>query len=59
VCIFFLAYIEPLSAFSSLFVLQFKLSRLELDDHARDKIMRLLGERYDPQTDMVTLEADR
>jgi len=40
-------------------VLQFKLSRLELDDHARDKIMRLLGERYDPQTDMVTLEADR
>ncbi|XP_053206015.1 28S ribosomal protein S35, mitochondrial-like [Panonychus citri] len=35
---------------------QFKLSRLELDEHSRDKMIRLLDKRYNPETDMVTIE---
>lgn len=39
---------------------KFKLSTLPLDDHAREKIIRLLGsERYDRATDLVTIVADR
>jgi len=36
-----------------------KLSSLELDYHARDKLLRLAGERYNPTTDMLTLETER
>ncbi|XP_037303184.1 28S ribosomal protein S35, mitochondrial [Manduca sexta] len=39
--------------------LRLKLSSLELDKHARDKFIRLVGERYDDQTDIVTITADR
>lgn len=35
-----------------------KLSALELDEHARDKFLRLVGERYDPDTDVVTITTD-
>lgn len=30
-----------------------------MDKHARDKFLRLVEERYDPETDYVTLVADR
>ncbi|XP_014209641.1 28S ribosomal protein S35, mitochondrial [Copidosoma floridanum] len=36
-----------------------KLSSLELDSHAKDKILRLLQHRYDPETDLITLVAER
>ncbi|XP_022833367.1 28S ribosomal protein S35, mitochondrial [Spodoptera litura] len=39
--------------------LRFKLSTLSLDKHARDKFIRLVGERYDKETDLVTITADR
>ncbi|XP_046391436.1 28S ribosomal protein S35, mitochondrial isoform X1 [Ischnura elegans] len=32
---------------------------LPLNAHAKDKFLRLVGERYDPTTDVVTLVADR
>jgi len=35
-----------------------KLSSLELDEHARDKFLRLVGERYDEKTDIVTITTD-
>ncbi|KAK3579217.1 hypothetical protein CHS0354_022763 [Potamilus streckersoni] len=38
---------------------QFKLSDLDLDYHARDKFIRLVGPRYNKNTDEVTLTADR
>lgn len=38
---------------------QVKLSSLELDYHARDKLLRLAGERYNSATDMLTLETER
>ncbi|XP_074605069.1 mitochondrial ribosomal protein S35 [Brevipalpus obovatus] len=38
--------------------IKFKLSLLELDEHSRDKMLRLLDERYDPKTDMVTITTD-
>lgn len=47
---------EPLARIVSLTV---KLSSLNLDDHARDKILRLLGNRYNPETGVVTITADR
>lgn len=37
---------------------QFKLSVLELDEHARDKFLRLVGNRYDAGTDLVTIVTD-
>lgn len=36
-----------------------KLSRLNLDKHARDKFLRLVGRRYFPRTDELTLTTDR
>ncbi|KAF4521472.1 hypothetical protein B566_EDAN001769 [Ephemera danica] len=36
-----------------------KLSSLQLDDHARDKFLRLVAERYDPETDTVMILTDR
>jgi len=39
--------------------IRFPLSRLNLDDHARDKFLRLVGTRYDESTGKVTLVADR
>lgn len=47
---------EPLARIVSLKV---KLSSLHLDVHAKDKILRLLGNRYNPQTDIITITADR
>ncbi|XP_050542412.1 28S ribosomal protein S35, mitochondrial [Daktulosphaira vitifoliae] len=39
--------------------LKFKLSSLQLDQHAKDKMIRLVGKRYDEETDMVTIVIDR
>jgi len=40
--------------------IQFKLSTLFLDHTSRDKFLRLIGaERYDEETDLVTITADR
>ncbi|XP_072946908.1 small ribosomal subunit protein mS35 [Epargyreus clarus] len=39
--------------------LRIKLSSLNLDQHARDKFLRIVGDRYNETTDLVTLTADR
>lgn len=39
--------------------LRIKLSSLKLDEHARDKFIRLVGDRYNKETDLVTITADR
>ncbi|XP_023949206.1 28S ribosomal protein S35, mitochondrial [Bicyclus anynana] len=44
---------------SRIVILRIKLSDLKLDKHARDKFLRLVGDRYDGQTDLVTITADR
>ncbi|XP_059620039.1 small ribosomal subunit protein mS35 [Phlebotomus argentipes] len=36
-----------------------RLSRLPLDKHAKDKFLRLVGDRYDPKTDILTIVTDR
>jgi len=47
---------NPLSRIATI---KFKLSLLKLDTHARDKFLRLIGERHDPETDEVTIVTDR
>lgn len=47
---------DPLSRIVTLKV---KLSQLQLDRHAKDKILRLLGNRYNSHTDIITIVADR
>lgn len=39
--------------------LRIKLASLNLDKHAKDKFLRLIGDRYDSATDLVTITADR
>lgn len=36
-----------------------KLSNLNLDDHAKKKLIKLVGERYCKDTDMLTITTDR
>lgn len=36
-----------------------KMSSLTLDAHAKDKLLRLLGTRYDPDTDYITIIAEK
>lgn len=38
--------------------LKLKLSVLNLNEHARDKFLRLVGPRYDPKTDVITITTD-
>ena len=38
---------------------QVKLSSLPLDEHAQDKLKRLVKERYNPSTGILTIVADR
>ncbi|XP_011563742.2 28S ribosomal protein S35, mitochondrial [Plutella xylostella] len=47
---------NPLSRVVSLRV---KLTDLKLDKHARDKFLRIIGDRYDETTGLVTITADR
>ncbi|CAF2632217.1 unnamed protein product [Rotaria sp. Silwood2] len=37
----------------------FKLTQLEFDEHSRDKFIRLAGQRYNTDTDELTLVADK
>lgn len=39
--------------------IRLKLSNLQLNKHAKDKFLRLVGERYDSETDVVTIVTDR
>nr|CAG4646402.1 EOG090X09BG [Macrothrix elegans] len=39
--------------------MQVKLSSLPLNEHAKDKLLRLVKERYDLETDILTIVADR
>ncbi|XP_017892379.1 28S ribosomal protein S35, mitochondrial [Ceratina calcarata] len=47
---------EPLARIVTLRV---KLSSLDLDARAKDKMLRLVGDRYNPETDVITITADR
>ncbi|XP_011860309.1 PREDICTED: 28S ribosomal protein S35, mitochondrial-like [Vollenhovia emeryi] len=47
---------DPLARIVSLRV---RLSSLHLDTHAKDKLLRLLGNKYNPETDVITITADR
>ncbi|KAJ8667968.1 hypothetical protein QAD02_009631 [Eretmocerus hayati] len=47
---------DPLSRIVSF---RFKLSSLTLDSHAKDKMLRLLQTKYNPELDLVTIVADR
>ncbi|KAJ9579853.1 hypothetical protein L9F63_004455, partial [Diploptera punctata] len=40
-------------------IVTLKLERLPLDAHAKDKLLRLVGERYNPDTDVLTIVTDR
>lgn len=40
-------------------ILRIKLSSLNLDKHARDKFLRLVGDKYNETTDLITITADR
>lgn len=44
---------------SRITTIKFPLGRLELDQHARDKFLRLVAERYDEKTDTVTIVTDK
>lgn len=47
---------EPLAR---IVTFRLKLSTLTLDTHAKDKLLRLVGKRYDPETDLLTITSDR
>ncbi|XP_043461020.1 28S ribosomal protein S35, mitochondrial [Leptopilina heterotoma] len=47
---------EPLARIVSLRV---KVSSLTLDRHAKDKLLRLVKDKYDPETDYITITTDR
>jgi small subunit ribosomal protein S35 len=44
---------------SRIVTIKLKLSNLKLDKHAHDKILRLVGERYNEETDELTIVTDR
>lgn len=44
---------------SRIVTMQIKLSNLKLDSHAKDKFLRLVGDRYDEEKDTVTIVTDR
>ncbi|XP_046446289.1 28S ribosomal protein S35, mitochondrial-like [Daphnia pulex] len=44
---------------SRIVTLQVKLSSLKLDNHAKDKLLRLVKERYNLETDVLTIISER
>lgn len=44
---------------SRIVTVQLKVDTLKLNKHAKDKFLRLVGERYNPDTDVLTLVTDR
>lgn len=45
--------------FSRIVTIKLKLKELNLDQHAQDKFLRLVGERYNSDTDELTIVTDR
>jgi small subunit ribosomal protein S35 len=39
--------------------IKIKVASLNFDEHAKDKLLRLVGERYNPETDELTIVTDR
>ncbi|MCP3663138.1 MAG: hypothetical protein GY696_11690 [Gammaproteobacteria bacterium] len=39
--------------------LEVEVSRLNMNEQAKDKLLRLVGDRYNQETDVLTLVADR
>ncbi len=44
---------------SRIVTVKFKLNKLKLDAHAKDKFIRLVGDRYDKKSGMLTIVTDR
>lgn len=44
---------------SRVIIVQLKLSTLHLSEHAIDKLIRLAGDRYNPENDVLTIVTDR
>lgn len=44
---------------SRIVTIKLNLARMNLDKHARDKFLRLVGERYNKETDELTITTDR
>lgn len=44
---------------SRIITIKFNLDRLNLDEHAKDKFLRLVGERYNAETGELTIVTDR
>ncbi|VDK81285.1 unnamed protein product [Litomosoides sigmodontis] len=44
---------------SRVIIVQLKLSAFHLDEHAVDKLIRLAGDRYNPENDTLTIVTDR
>ncbi|XP_049541214.1 28S ribosomal protein S35, mitochondrial [Anopheles darlingi] len=44
---------------SRIVTVQLQLGALQLDRHAKDKLLRLVGERYDAESDVLTIVTDR
>ena len=44
---------------SRIITFKVKLSSLNLDSHAKDKFLRLVGDRYNEETDILTIVTDR
>lgn len=44
---------------SRVIITTIKVSDLHLDEHAFDKLVRLAGDRYNPETDILTIVTDR
>nr|KAF6369682.1 mitochondrial ribosomal protein S35 [Myotis myotis] len=49
----------PMAKEGNLELLKVKLSSLNLDDHAKKKLIKLVGERYCKTTDVLTIKTDR
>ncbi|XP_012496413.1 PREDICTED: 28S ribosomal protein S35, mitochondrial [Propithecus coquereli] len=49
----------PMAKEGNLELLKVKLSSLNLDDHAKKKLIKLIGERYCKTTDVLTIKTDR
>lgn len=44
---------------SRIVTVKFKLDNIKLDQHAKDKFLRLVGDRYNKDSDEITLVTDR
>jgi Mitochondrial ribosomal subunit protein len=54
-----LKFVSSRNPLSRIVTIVVKFATLNLDKHARDKFLRLVGERYNAETDELTITADR